>query len=736
MPSTLALRLRSDLVVTREAFGTRTYAVVKDPIALRYFRFQEEEFAVLELLDGKRTLDEMQTALEAKFAPQKFPPEGLSQFISTLHATGLVISDVRGQGVELLAKRSKARRKEILHKFLSPMSIRLRGIDPTRLFDCLLPLFRWCFTKSALIALACFGLAALALITMRYDDFLRKTPTFQQFFTPANMFLLLGLLGTIKVLHEFGHGLACRRFGGECHDLGLMFLVFAPCLYCNVSDAWRLPKRQRIAISSAGMVVELAIMATAVFGWWATGPGLLNQLCLGALFVSGFSTLVINGNPLMRYDGYFILSDLVETPNLAEKSSAVLRGFLTRHLWGIAEEPDPLVPRTWRAWFMLYAVLSVGYRIALSYSIFAFLMEWLEPYRLQIVARLFGLLAVGSMTAMPLWRCYKFFSAAGRRRQMGRARVVASLCGAAALVAGFLHLPLPQRVWGTLEIEPRDVARLYVDVPGRIVAAPQPPGTKIAAGTVVAQLENLDLELKIAEFAGRAEQYRTQLNALRRERFHDATAALRIPELSASLAAIEELLAERKAERTRLTITAPRDGVVLPPPETPTRNHAQATELSELPTWAGLPTDQRNRGAMLEAGTFFCQIGDEHEWEAIIAVDQDDIALLNEGQIVDIRFDHHADFTVTAKVTEISRRELTESSRRLSNKSGGELATTTDETGVERPLNPTYQVRVVLYDPTGQLRIGLRGTARIHVPAASLGTRSLRWLRRTFHFEW
>ena len=726
------LRKRADLVINRETFGERTYVVVKDPLALKYFRLPEEEFALLELLDGARTLGELQTALEARFAPQKFPPEEMAGFLASLHQGGLVVSDARGQGPQLLARRAKARRREWLQKLLSPLSIRVRGIDPTRPFDLLYPAVRWCFSTPALVAALCLMLAALGLVVVQYDEFQRRLPTFHQFFTPTNMLLLMALMGAIKVVHELGHGLTCKHFGGECHELGLMFLVFAPCLYCNVSDAWRLPKRRRIAVSAAGMFVELVLASLAVFGWWFSGPGLLNQLCLGTMFVSGVSTLLVNGNPLLRYDGYFILSDLVETPNLAEKSSALVRGWLVRYGLGIEDEPEPLAPRRRQGWFALYAVAALGYRVLISYSIFLFLMEWLRPYRLEVVARLFGLVALGGFTIIPAWRCYRFFASSARRDRMQRARVVGSSLGVTTLVLALVFIPLPQRVWGTLEIEPRDVRRVYVDVPGRLVGASLQPGAQVAAGRVLARLENVDLELEAAELAGRAAQYTAQLAALRQQRFHDNGAALRIPELEQSLAAVEELLSERRAELARLTLTAPRDGLVLPPPETP---KSRETALGELPAWSGLPTDARNRGATLPEGTFFCQIGDRHEWQALLAIDQTDVTLLEVGQTVEIRFDEHADYTVEAHIAEISRRELTESSQRLSNKAGGELATETDATGVERPISPTYQARIVLFDPTGILRIGQRGTARVHVPSASLGSRTMRWLNRTFHFQ-
>jgi putative peptide zinc metalloprotease protein len=728
----IPLRMRSDLVVSRERYGERTFVVVKDPLALRYFRLQEEEFAMLELLDGRRTFDDLKKALEERFTPQKFRPEEMSAFTSSLHQSGLVISDARGQGASLVERRGKNARRALLQKFLSPLAIRFRGIDPSRAFDCVYPWVRPLFGKVALTAAALLMLSALGLILVQFDEFQRRLPGYEQFFTPTNMLLLLGVLAAIKVLHEFGHGLTCKHFGGECHELGLMFLVLAPCLYCNVSDAWRLPKRARLAVSAAGIVVELTLASLATFGWWWSEPGLFNQLCLGTMFVASVSTVLVNGNPLMRYDGYYLLSDLVETPNLAEKSSAVVRRFLARICLGMDGDDDPMLPRSHRGWFGLYAVASAVYRVMLTFSIVVFLLEWLRPYDLEVVARTFGLISIATMAGVPLYKFVRYLMTSVPREKVRRSRWALSGVGLAGLVAFLVFVPLPTRVWGTLELEPRDDSRVYVDVAGRLLGPSVEPGRQVAAGEVLARLENLELELEIARLEGRAAELAAELANLRRERFHGGSAGLRIPELQKSLAAVEELLVEKRAEFGKLTLVAPRAGLVLPPPETPTPNE---TALGELPTWSGLPTDRRNRGATLVEGAFLCHVGDPHAWQALVAVDQTDVELLRVGDAVDILLDELPEYPIAATIDEISRRELAESPRRLSNKAGGELATVTDKAGVERPQSATYQVRVVLYDPEAMLRIGLRGTAKMHVRPQPIASRLARWAMRTFHFD-
>ena len=159
------------------------------------------------------------------------------------------------------------------------LAIRFKGIDPERILNWLLPHVRWFFTKWAATACILFGLSAVMLVAVQFDIFRSKLPTFHQFFAAENWIWLALAMGITKVIHEFGHGLSCKHFGGECHEMGVMFLVFTPCLYCNVSDSWMLPSKwQRAFIGAAGMYVELVIASFATYIWWFSEPGMLNQL--------------------------------------------------------------------------------------------------------------------------------------------------------------------------------------------------------------------------------------------------------------------------------------------------------------------------------------------------------------------------------------------------------------------------------------------------------------------------
>lgn len=728
----LELTFRRDLVVVRQFFDGRDHRVVKDPVSLRFHRLLREEYDLLRLLDGRRSLQQIQRELQTLHAPQKFNLESMSTFVASMHQAGLVDSELAGQARPLLERRDKLRRRRLLQWIRSPLSIRLRGIDPTPLFERLYPCIRWCFTRPALVAASLLILSALMLFAVYHAEVLKRLPTWQAFFTPTNLLLLLALTAAIKVLHELGHGLTCHHFGGEVPDLGLMFLVFAPCLYCNVSDAWRLPKHARLAIGAAGILVELVLASLAAFGWWLSQPGLFNQLCLGTMFVSGVSTVLINGNPLMRYDGYFLLSDLLETPNLAEKSSAVVRQFFAQLCFGHNQESDSLLPVRRRGLLAAYAVASTIYRIVLTLTITLFLVMLARPYNLEYLARGYAIVAFAGMLFPPLMRFRRFMLTSETRSKNARVRLVLSFAFATVIFVFLVFYPLPRRVWSPLELEPYRTEHVYVDVTGQLRHFYARPGDEVKAGSVIAKLENIDLDLEISRIKTQIEEHTAALLSLQSERFFNESAALEIPERKKMLSALRTSLLEKQRESDRLTLTAPQTGVFYPPTEFTT---ARTSSPDELPIWSGLPTDPKNLGATMEAGTQFCQVGMRDRWQALLVVDQTDVEPIRLGQRVEMRLESAPEVLLVGTVDEISHEEVRRSPRRLSHSAGGELASTTDGNGVERPISATYQVHVSLPDPSPALRIGVRGTARILVDPEPVAAGVVRWLARTFHFE-
>lgn len=728
----LPIRKRADLSARRQRYHGRSYWVVKEPVGLNYFRFQEEEYAILQMLDGESSLDDIKERFEAQFPPQKITLEELQQFLGMLHRSGLVVVGVPGQGKQLNKRRSERRRKEILGALTNILCIRFKGFDPDRLLEWMLPYFRWLYSPVTVTLCLLFALSALMLVLVEFEVFRSKLPDFYQFFTPYNAVWLAITLGLTKVVHEFGHGLSCKYFGGECHEMGVMFLVLTPCLYCNVSDSWMLPSKwHRAAIGAAGMYIEVVMASAATFVWWFSEPGMLNHLALNTMFIASVSTVLFNANPLLRYDGYYILADLTEIPNLRQKATQILSRKMGWWCLGIEPPEDPFLPERNQIFFMLYTIASVIYRWFVMFSILYFLYKVFEPYGLKVIGQAMVIMSVYAMVVQPVYQLGKYLHVPGRLDKVKKVRVAVTLGLIAALVAGVAFVPLPFHIISTLEIQARDADSVYVDVPGTLVELNVKSGSQVQQGQTLARLDNIDLELEIVELKSQLAQQKARLESLERTRFGNAEASRQLPAAKDAFRTIENQLRKKEADLKRLHLVARVAGTVMPPPWTERREDPSG----RLPNWSGTPLDDKNLGSLMPVDVLFCQVGDPRKLEAILVVDQADIPFVQVGQKVEIKLDELPHDVFTGQITEVSPDALKISSKRLSTKSGGELPTKTDEAGVERPMSPSYQVCVPIDDPDGMMRLGLRGRAKIYADWQTLGQRTWRLITRTFNFH-
>ncbi len=532
----LSLRMRPDLEVRKHRYHGEAYWVVKEPIGLNYFRFHEEEFAILQMLDGESSLDSIKERFEADFAPQKITFQDLQQFIGMLHRSGLVISETAGQGRQLAKRRGEKKRREWLGRLTNVFALRWRGVDPERFLTWLYGYTRWIFHPVCVALCLAVGIGALLLITVQFEVFRSRLPTFHEFFDPRSpdkwLYLAL-MMGVVKVLHELGHGLSCKHFGGECHEIGFMLLVLTPCLYCNVSDSWMLPNKwQRAMIGAAGMYVEAMLAAIATFLWWFSDrSGLLNNLCLNVMFICSVSTLIFNGNPLLRFDGYYILMDLAEIPNLRQKSTEVLKRFMVGVCLGLEQPENPFLPQKNRFLFGAYTVAAVVYRWIIVFSIVFFLIKVFEPIGLKIVGQVVAATGFFGLIVQPLWQLARFFYLPGRMHKVKKHRVIASLAVVGAVLAAVLFLPLPHSVKCEFEVGPRDAAAVYVEVAGRVEEILVKDGDPVHAEQPLMVLSNPDLELSVLELRGQRAVTESRLGAVNREQFADDQSGLQIGQL-------------------------------------------------------------------------------------------------------------------------------------------------------------------------------------------------------------
>jgi len=495
------LRLRRDLVIEAQKYEGRTYHVVKDPVSLRYYRLKDNEYFLLQFLDGKHTLEEAQKEYEARYRPDRLKLEDVEAFAQQLINAGLAQNESPRAGKQLYEQRKKRRRSEWMQTLTNILYIKIPIFDPDWLLKRMLRWLGWIFTFWFFALSVGLMLAAAFLVATHFETFRSKLPEQHMFFRFQTIAYMWVALGVVKVIHEFGHGLSCKTFGGEVHEMGALLLCLSPALYCNVSDAWTLPNKwHRIIISAAGIYVELVIAAVATFVWWNSAAyPFLNNLALSLMVVCSISTVVFNANPLMRYDGYYVLADWLEIPNLRERSNRFLKNLVLVYCLGIEVTPEPYMALWRRILFVTYAISSYIYRWVVTFAILWFLYSFLRPYKLEVISQMLALGAAASMAGWPLYRLGKAIYKRGRIPDMKKWRVLASTTVVTGLVLFACLVPVPvSRIRGPALVvadpDPLATGKVYVHHDGILTKLNIRPGDYVEKNQVLAEFRDPELD--------------------------------------------------------------------------------------------------------------------------------------------------------------------------------------------------------------------------------------------------
>lgn len=708
-----------------EVAGAATW-IVKDPLTLEHFHFSPEEYALLEMLRRRVSLAEMAREFARQFPPRTIKETEIWSFLSRLHEAGLLTSDAPGQGDELLRRRRAERRRNWSLAWAQLTAIRFRGMNPDAALTAIHRHAAWLFSRTALVLAGVIVLFAASILFGHFDEFRARLPELSVFADWRNLVWLFLAIGVIKCLHELGHALACKHFGGEVPEMGVLLLVFLPTLYTDVTDAWRLPSKwQRIAVSAAGIGVELVIASVATIIWWYAQPGLVQLVALDVMLISTVNTLAINGNPLLRYDGYYILADLVESPNLWQRSRDALAAFTSRWLLGNRVDDDALVPARHRAWLTGYAVASKIYFVSVFAAIVWGLVVVLYPYHLESLAYVVGLTLVGSALVAPTMNLYHFARNPQRRRELKKGHAATVVSVALVVLVVILAWPVNYYVRAPLVLLPTNAARIYATVDGTLAAA-LPAGKQVAANQTIAQLNNSVVQVDLARLTGEHQLARIRLENLERLRGQDDAAGPKIPAARAMVADLADQLADRRRDAKRLTLTAPVDGTVIPVPSTPPRK----SNDGRLPTWTGNLLDESNQGALVEPGTLVCLVGDPQDLSAVLLVDDTNVPRLTAGQRVRLTLEQLPGTILTGEVLDIARHEVESSNNAATARA--DLAQLFAGLTPEGRGDKHYQVRVRLDDAEQPLAIGGRGDAKIAAERITFARWIARYISQTF----
>jgi len=497
--------------------------------------------------------------------------------------------------------------------------------------------------------------------------------------------------------------------------MGMLFLVLTPALYCDVTDSWLLPSKwKRIWISAAGIYVECFLASLATFVWWNTEQGLLNSLCLATMFICSVNTIMFNANPLLRYDGYYVMSDYLEIPNLRVKSTQFFAYLFQEKVLGLEIPVQSYMPRSRRMLFVFYAIASYVYRWVVTFSILYFLSQFLKPHGLQSLSYLIALGSLVPLLFMPLYQGVKFIRQPGRMRKVKKVRAAVFAGVTVALVTGILLIPTPLRVQGTLVLTVAKPTEIYAEVPGRLITLNVKDGEFVKAKTVLATLSNPEKQLAYEQLLEQHDS--NSVKALwYGQSPSPSSRTLRIQALNQE-AQLEGALSKIGEQIDKLTIIAPRDGQVI-----------------------GVP-HKSTIGQYLKTGKPFFEMGDPHKLEAHLILDQSDVDLIHSRnpQVKPnawVKIYGTSETTFKSYVDEVAQKNRDEIPPELATEAGGDIATKQDkQTGQMKPLTAVFEVIIPLDNQDLLLQPGLRGFAKIDAGHSTLAWWLWRMITKTFHF--
>ena len=371
--------LRADISIIQQVYRGETSFVVKDPAAQKYLRFGAAEVRVLRAFDGQHTPSEIAAALAEE--GMRISAQAVESFARTMANAGFLERALEERTTlqieRLRAERHERRRPALFRGEL--LRMRWSFGDPDAMLTRSLPYVDWMFSRTfVLVSLAVF-VVYTALLGVRWDEFksaLASTYSLHTI-TVANVVVLWVTGAAVILIHELGHGYACKYFGGEVRELGFMLIYFQPAFYCNVSDAWSFPERRaRLWVTAAGGWIQLVVASVAAIVWWAAAPNtLVANVAVAAMLVGGASTILTNANPLLPLDGYFALTDWMEIPNLRLRAVAHFRWWLQHYLLRL-EVPEPPATSRERRVFLIYGAASMVYTTLLLGFVAVLVVGW------------------------------------------------------------------------------------------------------------------------------------------------------------------------------------------------------------------------------------------------------------------------------------------------------------------------------------------------------------------------
>ncbi|MBF0629938.1 MAG: PqqD family peptide modification chaperone [Magnetococcales bacterium] len=549
-------RLRSQARVLRHYYRGQRWHILQDRASGRFLRLNPAAYGVVSMFDGYQTLDEIWKLLCERDGDNAPTQDEVVNLLNQLHQANVLLTDRSPDLEDMGERRSRVRWQKLKQYIANPLSLKIPLFDPDRLLTRLLTLTpRWVIVIFPWVWLA-LVISGGIQAAMHWDELTRDLTA--RAFTTENIVLLWFVFPILKAIHELGHGLMVKHLGGACHEMGVMFLVMVPVPYVDASATIAFAnKHQRMLVGAAGMMAELTMASIAVWLWIDISPGLGRAILHEIILLAGLTTLIFNINPLIRFDGYYILADALEIPNLGQKSNQYLGYLINRHLFGVEESEAPPMTPGESPWLLSYAITSFFYRTFIAVAIILLIAG-----SYFFVGVLLALWSVWGMLLAPLWKHVKYL-ATHSALEGHRVRAV-TLSGMAVMALVLLIGLVPAPAWTMTEgvIWMPEESRIRAPLMCLGEAVLVAPGTRVKTGEPLLTCTDPELDARYKQLTQQRREVATRLElAATFDRIQAQIAALELNH-------VDEQLADIRARRQAMTMTSPHDGILaLPSPD-------------------------------------------------------------------------------------------------------------------------------------------------------------------------
>lgn len=501
-------RLIPQARINRHVYRDQVWFVVQDLSGGRYHRLSPGAYALAIKMDGTRTVQALWEKANEAASSDLCTQNEVVDLLVQLHAADLLQSDSTPDSAALFERFKKKRRQQLKQLVINPMSLKLPLLDPDRFLTRWMPSLTWCFGRAGMLIWLAVVLPALVLAGLHWAELTDNLS--DRVLSSSNLLVMALVYPVVKLLHELGHAFAAKRWGGAVHEMGLMFLVFAPVPYVDASSSSSFAsKYQRAVVAAAGMLVELFTAALAMYVWILAEPGVVRAVAYNVMLIAGVSTLVVNGNPLLRYDAYYIFTDLIEMPNLAQRGPKYLIHLCDRWIFGVQDQEPSAEAKAERRWLVSYTPLAWCYRTFVTITVTLFVSG--EFFIFGVILALWGMF---TLVCVPLWKAYKYVvSSPTLQRRRVQAVKISAWTVVGVLLFGFaLPMPLHTRAQGVVWLP--DESIMHAQGNGFFQRWLVQPGNVVKRGTPVYVLEDAllttELEVSRAKVAEADARYRSE----------------------------------------------------------------------------------------------------------------------------------------------------------------------------------------------------------------------------------